>query len=270
MSLAQALELGGLGWGLAAGVMLVLWALQLRTQDATEVDVAWAANLGGLAVLFAVLADGNPVRRALVGGLVALATWRLALHLYLDRARTGVEDGRYATLRAKWGSAAPRNFFWFFQAQALLDALLALPFLLACGDESPLGPLDFAGVALFAVGMVGESIADRQLARFRRDPSNRGRTCRVGLWRTSRHPNYFFQWLLWCAYASFALGADWGWIGLGSPLLMLALILFVTGIPPTEAQALRSRGDDYREYQRTTSAFVPWFPRAASPRASEV
>ena len=270
MSLEQALGLSALGWALAAGVMLALWALQLRTKDATEVDVAWAANLGGLALLFALLADGNPWRRALVGGLVALATWRLALHLYLDRGRKGIEDGRYAALRAQWGSAAPRNFFWFFQAQALLDVLLALPFLLACGDGSPLGTLDFAGLGLFAVGMVGESVADRQLARFRRDPANRGRTCRVGLWRTSRHPNYFFQWLLWCAYASFALGADWGWLGLGSPLVMLVLILFVTGIPPTEAQALRSRGDDYRDYQRTTSAFVPWFPRAASPRASEV
>lgn len=270
MSLGQVLELSGLGWALAASVMLALWAFQLRTKDATEVDVAWAANLGGLAVLYAVLGNGNPSRRVLVAVLVALATWRLALHLYLDRARKGVEDGRYAALRQKWGAAAPRNFFWFFQAQALLDVVLALPFVLACGAKAELGTLDVAAALLFVAGVVGESVADRQLARFRRDPANRGRTCRVGLWRTSRHPNYFFQWLLWCAYALFACAAPWGWIGLGSPLLMLVLILFVTGIPPTEEQALRSRGDDYREYQRTTSAFVPWFPRAARPRASEV
>jgi len=137
---------------------------------------------------------------------------------------------------------------------------LALPFLLACGSAAPLGALDAAGVALWFVGLAGESLADRQLAAFKSRSQNRGRTCREGLWSVSRHPNYFFQWLLWCAYALFALGAPFGWLGLASPAVMLALILFVTGIPPTEEQALRSRGEDYRDYQRTTSAFVPWFP----------
>ena len=87
---------------------------------------------------------------------------------------------------------------------------------------------------------------------------------RQGLWRYSRHPNYFFQWLTWVAYALMALAAPWGWIGLLAPLLILYLIVFVTGIPPSEEQALKSRGDDYRRYQRETSAFVPWFPRRAA------
>ena len=261
MSFAQGLELALLGWAVAAGVMLVLWMIQLRTRDATEVDMAWAANLGVLAVLYAWRAEGLPERRWLVGGLVALASWRLALYLYLDRGRKGVEDGRYATLRASWGSAANAKFFVFYQAQALLDVVLALPFLLACGASAPLSWLDGLGVALAVLAALGESLADRQLARFRAEPANRGRTCRSGLWRYSRHPNYFFQWLLWCGYACFAWNAPWGWLGVVSPLAMLGLILFVTGIPPTEAQALRSRGDDYRAYQRTTSAFVPWFPK---------
>ncbi len=268
MTLAGALELSLVGWAVAGGVMLVLWLVQLRTKDATEVDVAWAANLGVLALLYAARGEGLPERRWLVGGLVALATWRLALYLYLDRGRKGVEDGRYAALRASWGAAANAKFFVFFQAQALLDVLLALPFLLAAGSGEPLGALDGVGVALVAIGLVGESLSDRQLARFRADARNKGRTCRAGLWRYSRHPNYFFQWLLWCGYASFALAAPWGWLGLASPLAMLCLILFVTGIPPTEAQALRSRGDDYRAYQRTTSAFFPWFPKEDSATAS--
>lgn len=268
MSPAQGLELSLWGWAVAAGVMFVLWLVQLRTKDATEVDVAWAANLGVLALLYAARAEGLAERRWLVGGLVALATWRLALYLHLDRGRKGVEDGRYAALRASWGATANAKFFVFFQAQALLDVLLALPFLLAAGSGEPWGAFDAAGVALVAVGIAGESLADRQLARFRAEPRNKGRTCRAGLWRFSRHPNYFFQWLLWCGYACFALSAPWGWLGFASPLAMLGLILFVTGIPPTEAQALRSRGDDYRAYQRTTSAFFPWFPKddAASAR----
>jgi steroid 5-alpha reductase family enzyme len=264
VTLASALELLALGWGVSAAVMLALWLVQLCTRDATAVDVAWAANLGLIAVLYALGSDGLPERRALVALLVATATWRLALYLAVDRALKPGEDGRYAALRASWGPAANRNFFIFYQAQALLDVLLSLPFLLACAAPGPLGVLDAAAVAVWAVGLAGEWLADRQLARFKSEPANRGRTCRAGLWRYSRHPNYFFQWLLWCAYAAPALAASWGWLGLASPLLMLGLILFVTGIPPTEAQALRSRGDDYRAYQRTTSAFVPWFPREVS------
>lgn len=259
-------EVGGLlavGWPMAAGAMVVLWLRQTRTKDATSVDIAWSALLGVLAVLYAALGEGSPARRALVAVMVAAATWRLALHLYFDRARGGVEDGRYAKLRRDWGARAQPNFFLFFQAQALLDVVLSLPFALACVSDAPLSGLDLAAVSLWLVGLIGEALSDRQLARFKRQPTNRGRTCRVGLWRYSRHPNYFFQWCLWIAYALLGLGAPWGVAGFSAPLVMLALILFVTGIPPTEAQALRSRGDDYRDYQRTTSAFVPWFPRVS-------
>ena len=260
------LPLLGLAWALAALSMGALWLVQRRTRDATSVDVAWATLLGVIAVLYALLGDGLPARRVLIALMVAGATWRLALHLWFDRARKGVEDGRYAALRAKWGAAAQRNFFWFFQAQALLDVLLSLPFLLACKSSAPPSTLDFAGLVLWAFAICGETLADAQLAAFKADPAQRGRTCRRGLWSLSRHPNYFFQWLLWCAYALLALSAPAGWIGVVSPLLILALILFVTGIPPTEEQALRSRGEDYREYQRTTSAFVPWFRKHGAQR----
>ena len=110
------------------------------------------------------------------------------------------------------------------------------------------------------MALAGESAADRQLEAFRRDPANRGKTCRVGLWRVSRHPNYFFEWLVWVAYFVFALASPWGWVTIYCPALMLFFLFRVTGIPATEAQALKSRGEDYRQYQRTTSAFFPWFP----------
>lgn len=260
MSSVQLALLGG-GLVLACTIMFVLWLRQQRTHDATAVDVAWAANLGGLALLYAVFSEGDSGRRALVALLAGGAFARLAVHLYVDRARGQGEDGRYRALRAQWGNAASRKFFGFFQAQALLDVVLSLPFLVACANTAPLGALDAAALVLGSVALAGEWLADRQLARFRADPAQRGRTCRTGLWRLSRHPNYFFQWLLWCSYAALAWHAPLGWLGLVGPLAMFVLIVFVTGIPPTEAQALRSRGDDYREYQRTTSPFVPWFPR---------
>ena len=108
--------------------------------------------------------------------------------------------------------------------------------------------------------MVGEAVADAQLTAWKRDPKNRGVTCRVGLWACSRHPNYFFEWLTWIAYALVATATPMGWLGWIPAGLMLFFILKVTGIPPTEAQARKSR-PDYADYQREVSAFVPWFPR---------
>lgn len=251
----------GAGWAACALVMAALWARQRRTLDATLVDVAWAANLGGLALMHAAFGAGAYERRILIAVLAGTATFRLAWHLWVDRGRKQEEDGRYRALRERWGSDAQRKFFWFFQAQGFLDVLLSVPFALAASRTGPLDEWDVVALAMGVGAIFGETTADRQLARFRSDPRHRGRTCRVGLWRYSRHPNYFFQWLLWCAYALLALPADLGWIGALAPALMLFLILRVTGIPPTEERALLSRGDDYRDYQRTTSAFVPWFPK---------
>jgi steroid 5-alpha reductase family enzyme len=119
----------------------------------------------------------------------------------------------------------------------------------------------YCGVALWLVAVVGESVADRELAAHRADPSRRGATCRSGLWRYSRHPNYFFEWLHWWTYVIIAAGAPWWWVALAGPAVMTFFLFKVTGIPATEAQALATRGDDYRDYQRTTSVFVPWFPK---------
>ncbi len=129
---------------------------------------------------------------------------------------------------------------------------------------TPLGWLDALGALVLLTSVVGESIADRQLERFRADPANKGRVCRDGLWRYSRHPNYFFEWIHWLAYVPLTAGTGWLPYMFIAPLILVLLIVFLTGIPPTEAQSLRSRGEAYREYQRTTSAFFPWFPRRGS------
>jgi steroid 5-alpha reductase family enzyme len=252
------LTLLGLGWLVAAAMMHLLWLLQKRTRNAGIVDVGWTLGLGILPVLYALLSEGLPERRALVATLAALWSFRLALHLWLQRVRGREEEGRYVALRAGWGAAADRNFWIFFQAQGLLDALLSIPMLLAM--RSPRGALDLADGAallLWIVAVGGEALADRQLARFKARPGSRGTTCREGLWRFSRHPNYFFEWLHWFVYVAASAFDPWT---LAGPAVMLFLMLRVTGIPPTEAQALRSR-PDYADYQRTTSAFFPWFPK---------
>lgn len=254
------------GAALACALQLALWLRQRATRDATLVDAGWAASLGILALLNAALADGDAGRRVAVALLAGAASARLTWHLVADRVRKGEEDARYRTLRERWGERAQAGFFALFLAQGLLAAALAGVFALACAGEHALSALDALALLVGGAALFGEWIADRQLARFRANPTSRGRACRIGLWRVSRHPNYFFQWLLWCAYAALAWNAPWGWLGVAAPLAMLFLIVRVTGIPPAEAQALRSRGDDYRDYQRTTSAFVPWFKKAVPSR----
>jgi steroid 5-alpha reductase family enzyme len=252
----------GIGVAVASALQLTLWLIQTRTHDASYVDVGWAYGIGLLGILFAVLGGGDPVQRVLVAVLATL--WSLRLGTYILRRLGGEEDRRYAEMRERYGARANRNFFVFFQAQAGFVAVFGLPLLLAAFDDSArVEPLQWAGIAVWAVGLAGESAADLQLARWKRDPANRGKTARTGLWRVSRHPNYFFEWVVWIGIALVAAAAPWGWIGFATPIFLLLLILFVTGIPPAERQALKSRGDDYRRYQRQTSAFVPWFPKSS-------
>ncbi|MFW6171449.1 MAG: DUF1295 domain-containing protein [Planctomycetota bacterium] len=256
-----------LGFVLMFIIMTLLWLVQWRTHNAGIVDVGWALGIGILGILFAISSDGYALRRVLVGVLIGLWSLRLAGHLLTDRVIGKPEEGRYQTLRATWGPRANRNLWGFFQIQAVLALLFALPvFAVARNPNAPLNGWDLAGGMIWIISVVGTAVSDRQLADFKKRPDSRGKTCRSGLWRYSRHPNYFFEWLHWWAYAAMAVGSAYWWIPLAAPLVMLFFLLKVSGIPPTEAQAVASRGEDYRAYQRTTSAFVPWFPKAEASR----
>lgn len=242
-----------------------LWARQLRTRNATSVDAGWAIAIGLLGLSSAALGDGAPQQRWLAAAIVGTWSARLSWHLVVHRVLGHVhEDGRYRAMREYWGETAQFRFFWFYQAQAIAALVFALPFWLLAQHPAPhLVTAQWFGLAVVVVSQVLESAADRQLERHRRDPAQRGRTCRSGLWRYSRHPNYFFEWTTWCGIALVAAPAA-GWLATIQPAVMFVLVRFVSGVPFTELQSLKSRGDDYRRYQQETNTFVPWWPRAGS------
>ena len=251
-----------LGLGLVAVAMLGLWALQRRTGNAAIVDVGWTVALGALGVGYAVVHDGAPLRRVLVGSMVGLWALRLAVHLLRDRIVGRPEEGRYARLREHWGPRQQPYLLGFFLTQAVAAVALSLAFLPGVRDARPaLDALDLAGLGLWLVAWVGEAVADRQLAAFKARSDSTGRVCDRGLWGWSRHPNYFFEWLMWCAFILPGLPGPGGPFALLAPAAMLVLVVKVTGIPTSEAQALRSRGAAYRAYQRRVSPFLPLPPR---------
>lgn len=247
-------------WAVMAVAMAIGWAWQKRTTNIGVVDAIWAAGVGGSALLYAWLGDGAVMPRIVLAALGGVWGARLSLFLF-KRVLGGPEDGRYAHMRTHWNSNQ-FYIFLFFQAQALLVVMFSIPFIPAVRNPvEGITAWTVAAIAMWLISVGGEAIADQQLARFVSDPRNKGRTMRAGLWRYSRHPNYFFEWLHWFAYVFLAIGSSIWWLALAGPVVMYLFLRYISGVPYTEAQSLRSRGDDYREYQRTTPMLFPWVPK---------
>ncbi len=251
------------GAALMSVVFVIAWVFARHWDNYSLVDAAWAYGIGLTGVLW-LIACGEGSAKHWVAGLL-LAAWSLRLGSHLQRRIRRAhpeEDARYGKLRDVWAGRVVSAFFWFFQGQALSVVLLALPFLLIAADQNSLwGVWEWCGLAVTSIGIGGESLADAQMSRFKAGSPDKKEICREGLWRYSRHPNYFFESVIWFGFYIFACGSAWGWATIHAPAIITLLLLKVTGIPPTEASAVRRKGDAYRDYQKTTSAFIPWPPK---------
>ncbi len=241
-------------------IFTAAWAFCVKIKNFSPVDAFWAFCIGLTALFF--LFTKNPSTQPFIAGIL-ISAWSVRLGYHLTRRiakHHPSEDSRYQKLRAIWNGKVNSMFLLFFLGQALSVFLLALPFYLIAADPNPTYDLfPILGTLIACIGLIGETVADRQMSTFKAANPDPKSICQIGLWKYSRHPNYFFESIIWIGFFIFALGSPWGWVSIYAPVIITYLLLKVTGIPPTEASALLRKGDAYREYQRTTSPFIPSF-----------
>ena len=241
--------------------MLLFWCIYLVQRNISIVDIGWGVGFLAVGLVDFILGDGYEWRKILI--LILVSTWALRLSIHIaQRYRPEHDDPRYPLVMQKWPFAGHPllQVLSLFAFQGLLITILSLPFALMCQNGMPcFSVFEIFGLLILMGGLLGETAADRQLDKFKRNPLNKGQVCEEGLWGYSRHPNYFFEWIIWIGFAIMTLAAPYGWLGVISPVLMLYLLLEVSGVPLAEAQALESKGEAYRDYQARTSVFFPWF-----------
>ncbi len=259
----------GLAFSFAAMVLFWIWG-RIRNNYGV-IDVGWGIVNSGIIWVYFVLSSEEgfqlPFLRpldppSLLTAMITLWGLRLSIFLWWTRIRPGhPEDKRYNAFRKDYGDKVHRKFFTnVFLFQGLLAFVLTSPFLpVFILSPPPKEILRYTGIGLFCIGLIGEVLSDFQLSRFARNPANKRKVCNIGLWKYSRHPNYFFEWVVWLGMSLVA--SEVHWIGIFPALFMYILLVHITGIPYAEKYSLQSRGEAYKEYQRTTSAFFPWFPQ---------
>ena len=248
--------------GAIVALMLVTWLVSLARKDASIVDIVW--GLGFVAVASAVFAttDGNHTRRILLVAMTMIWGLRLATHLFLRNRGKG-EDHRYQAMRRRYGERfAVVSLYLVFGLQGVLMWIVSLPVQLGQTREAPdVGVIAGVGIAVWAFGMYFEAVGDWQLARFKRDPANAGKVMDRGLWRYTRHPNYFGDACVWWGIALVAAETGIGAIGLAGALVMTILLRRVSGVTLLE-RSLVKRRPGYEDYVARTSPFLPRRPRA--------
>jgi steroid 5-alpha reductase family enzyme len=270
MSFLTLLELVLGLWLMLAVLMTMAWWIEQHTGNSGWVDVVWTSAMGltGIVGAMATYSFGDlSNRQLLVVAMVVVWAMRLAGHI-ARRTTTVSDDPRYAKLRLQWGTEASRNMLWLLQAQASLSVPMALAIVLGAWNPAPLfTTTDWVALLVFCVGFAGSALADSQLTRFKKNSSS-GQVCNTGLWSWSRHPNYFFEWLVWVAFALFAINVagdwNWGYIALIGPACMYWLLRYVSGVPPLEEHMLAKHCAAYATYQTSTSVFVPLPPSISS------
>ena len=243
-------------------IFTAAWAFCVKIRNFSPVDAFWAACIGLSALVFLLAETPNPKQ---IAAAILIGAWstRLGYHLAKRIAKHHPEeDSRYEKLRDVWEGKVNPMFLLFFLGQGLSVFALAFPFHLIAADPDPtFTPLSVVGAVVALTGLIGETIADKQMSAFKAEDPSPKSVCKKGLWKYSRHPNYFFESVIWVGFFLFATGSPWGWTTVYAPAVITFLLLKVTGIPPTEASALKRKGEAYREYQRTTSPFIPLPPK---------
>lgn len=250
----------------SALIFAATWLMARRIDNWSLVDVVWSysfAFLAGLTLPFAVGAQRGLQSYHLHAALLIAWSLRLGTHLaFRWAAHLGQEDSRYLEMRRQWGPATARRMGVFYAQQAVATTVLMTPFLASAQDPMPAGAVHWSGAGIVLLAILGESVADGQLAAFRRDPANRGKVCDRGLWAWCRHPNYFCEWLVWVGFALLSWTPHlYALPGLVCAAAMYHLLTKVTGVALSEEQLARSKGAAYADYQRRVPAFWPRPPR---------
>ncbi len=241
-------------------IMLFLWVAYRTQRSAGIVDIGWCLCFVLTAWACFLIGEGAFLKRVAMTAMVTIWGGRLGWHLY-RRYLHSSEDPRYAKMRASWGGdPSDKLFLMMFLFQAILAVLISTPIIIVAGFATPeWNYWELAGIALWLIGVVGESYADQQLSSFKADPANAEKICDCGLWKYSRHPNYFFEFIVWIGFFLFASSSFGGFIAVISPVIMYGLLVKGSGIPLAEEQSIQNHGDAYKEYQARTSSFFPWF-----------
>lgn len=252
-------------------IMTGAWLLWRQTGNSGWVDTVWTFGVGVVGAVSALAPIGAASwqpRQIIVAAFAALWAARLGLHI-ATRTTKITDDPRYADMNEGWGTDAPRQMFILLQKQALVSIPLAFAMFVAAHHPAPgFEWRDALAILVMAIAVTGEGLADWQLQTFKSNPANKGGINDVGLWRFSRHPNYFFETFGWLAYPLLAVDVTgaypWDFAALLAPVCMYWLLVYVSGIPPLEEHMLRTRGDKFRAYQRRTNAFFPGPVRSVS------
>ncbi len=235
--------------------MSLIWLWYRHTKNPSVVDVGWASGLTIIGMLYLYTSPASTKKTILS---LVLLIWgvRLGGHLWYTRIRPNLLDKRYARFSKKWKISKPLGFLLNFQFQGLLIGIVSLPwyFVSQLSPESPISTIDSLLILIALLSIATESLADFQLQSFK--TRHAGKVCDVGLWFYSRHPNYFFEWVTWCAFASFAFPAPHGWLGWISPVALLVIMTRITA-PLTENGSIESKGELYLCYQKSTPMFFP-------------
>ncbi|HEY0600203.1 DUF1295 domain-containing protein [Brevundimonas sp.] len=249
----------------AAIALSAAWLIVRRTGDGGWTDVVWTLSVGAIGAGAALWPEPGaaPARQALVAILIAVWALRLGGYLAVRTARAAAPDPRYEEFRKAWGGWGLKAWGFLMVQAATVLVLVVSVRAAAVRPEAELGWRDGLAVLIVVAAVAGEALADRQMAAFRRDPSNRGKVADTSLWAWSRHPNYFFEWLVWLAWPVMALepGDASSWLTLPAAVLMWWLLNHVSGVPMLEAQMLKSRPGAYRDYQSRVSRFLPRPPK---------